>query len=119
MAVPDGATNVTVTYAEPHWDSCDGREGTHGWSSIGVYISFRTGMTPDPLLVYASARIKTAGWSESMTLSSPLGPGQQWTRTLSNGTIAGASLTPGTDGATTRWELAATAAPYGQQVSGC
>jgi hypothetical protein len=120
-AVPDSATAVTRQYAEPHWDSCDGREGTFGWSSIAVILTFRTGMPADSLLPYVSGPMEAADWSKTDTLSSPMGPGQDWARTLADGTHAMASLTPGTidNGATIIWEFSAYAAPHGQHASGC
>jgi hypothetical protein len=120
-ALPDGATEVTRQYAQPHWDSCDGREGTFGWSSIAVIVNFRTDSPADSLLLSASGPMDAAGWSKSRTLSSPIGPGQDWTRTLPDGTLAVASLTPGTmdNGATIIWQISAYAAAHGQHASGC
>jgi hypothetical protein len=32
--VPPNAVDVSRRYDEAHWDSCDGRAGTFGWSPI-------------------------------------------------------------------------------------
>jgi hypothetical protein len=119
-AIPGEAIDVTRQYAEPHWDSCGGREETAGWSSVTVVITFRTDMSHDSLLQYASERLNAAGWSDSGPSSNRLGPTGGWIQSLTDGTSARAQLSPSTtDGATIVWQLTATAPPHGQQVSRC
>jgi hypothetical protein len=120
-AVPAGATGLTRMSAEPHWDSCDGREGTFGWSVIGFYIEFNTTVPAKTLLAIADGRLAASGWQQTGTLSSPLGLSSQWTRTLADGTIARSELSPGTkdNGQTISWSLYAVAPPHGQLTSGC
>jgi hypothetical protein len=116
---PERSARLTSTFVKRN--SCDGREGTFGWSQIAVIVNFRTDMPADSLLLSAGGPMEAAGWSKRGTLSSPIGPGQGWTRTLADGTNALASLTPGTrdNGATIIWQLSAYAPPHGQQASGC
>lgn len=120
-AVPNDAIVVNRQEAAAHWDSCDGRTGTFGWSDIRVIVSFHTTTQPDALNSLADRRMVAIGWTPGPTLASPIGPGRQWTRTLGDGTKAHATLSPWTvdDGQTIRWELTAYAPPHGQRASGC
>jgi hypothetical protein len=121
VAVPDDATSVLRQDVAPHWDSCDGREGTFGFSDIGVYVSFGTSTPPDKLLSRANVRLQESGWSPDVTMNTPLGPVGTWTRTLADGSVARAQLGAGTsdNGQTITWNLSAIAPPHGQRVSGC
>ena len=120
-AVPDDAIVISRQDAAAHWDSCDGRTGTFGWSDIRVIVTFHTTTQPDALISLADGRMVAIGWTPGSTLTSPIGPGREWTRTLGDGTKALASLSPWTvdDDRTIRWELTAYAPPHGQRASGC
>jgi hypothetical protein len=121
VAVPDDATEVRRQDAEAHWDSCDGREGTFGWSDISVYISFKWEADPQELVSLVDGRMATAGWTTSLASSNPLGPGRWWPRQLADGTTADARLDAFTmdNGQTITWELYANAAAHGPHASGC
>jgi hypothetical protein len=86
-----------------------------------VIITFQTTTQPDALISLADGRMVAIGWTPGSTLTSPIGPGRQWTRILEDGTKAQASLSPSTfdDGQTIQWELTAYAPPHGQRASGC
>ena len=120
-AAPDDAVVVNRQESGAHWDSCDGRTGTFGWSDIRVIVAFHTTTQPDALISLVDRRMVAIGWTSGSTLTSPIGPGHEWTRTLGDGTKARASLSPWTfdNGQTIRWELTAYAPPQGQRASGC
>jgi hypothetical protein len=120
-AVPSDATDVSTQYAEPHWDSCDGRPGTEGWSDVTVDVSFSSDRPGQELVGGAAPELAAAAWSVERADTSPLGPYESWTRTLDDGTILHASLGPGTpdNGATIIWYLYASAPPHGRRASGC
>ncbi|MBX6751639.1 MAG: hypothetical protein IRY85_18600 [Micromonosporaceae bacterium] len=117
VALPADATAVNRQFIEPQWDSCDARPETEGWSHIMVLIDFQTELEPEALGEHAGTALESEGWVDDGIVSTPHGPSWRWTRTLDDGTVAHAILSPGMfDGA---WNLAATAPPHGKQVSGC
>jgi hypothetical protein len=106
---------------EPNWDSCDGRTGTFGWDDVTVNVEFRSRVQPHTLVTQADKILEGDGWRRISTLTSPLGPGVRWSRTVAGSTVAMALLAPGTrgDGTGTFWDLDAVAPPQGQRASGC
>jgi hypothetical protein len=119
-AVPAGATDRSAREVEAHWDSCDGRSETAGWTDIGVYLSFRSSVATETMRLAVGSALANAGWSDDGSEPSPLGPTQRWRRTLADGTAARAVLAPSTqDGSAIVWQLSAVAPPHGPHVSGC
>ena len=120
-AVPPAAIDVSEEYGEAHWDSCDGRAGTFGWSEISVILTFGTTLDPSALISYVTGRLEAGGWTMAgQEALSPLGPNQKFSRTLANGTEAVADIGPQMrDGRTVMWSLRATAPPDGPTASGC
>jgi hypothetical protein len=120
VGVPTDAAEVTHQYAKALWDSCDGREGTFGWSDIGVYLTFATTMQPTALLTFVRGQLQGAGWTAGLAGFTPLGQGQRFVRTLANNSEAVAQISPTTrDGDPISWSLSAVAPPQGPRASGC
>jgi hypothetical protein len=121
VAVPNDATAVSRQENEAHWDSCDGRAGTFGWSPISVIVTFRSATEPGVLITQADDRMVAAGWVRGSSLNSPIGPGRTWTRTVADGTNATSQLVTGTtdNGQSITWELSAYAPARGPHASGC
>jgi hypothetical protein len=121
VAVPEDATEVSRQDYEAHWDSCDGREGTFGWSDISVIITFKTETDAEVLVSLVDGRMAMAGWTTSLASSTPFGPGRWWPRQLADASTADARLDAGTydNGQTITWQLYAVAAAHGPHVSGC
>jgi hypothetical protein len=118
--LPPDATNLQRQYAQSHWDSCDGRAGTEGWSDIQVILTFNIVGEPEALLDYAGSHLSEAGWTSESSTPTPLGPSESWTRTLPGGTQARAILGQNARSATDKyWSLMAIAPPKGQRATGC
>lgn len=118
-AIPADAEVLQRQADEPLWDSCDGRAQTAGWDDVTVSVQFRTTQPPETLLAQVQTALSAAGWHGGNDFSTPLGPGGRWTRAGTGTPSATATLTPGTRGNGTYWELDALAPPNGQRVSGC
>lgn len=118
-ALPADAEVTLRQEVEPRWDSCDARAGTFGWDDVTVAVQFRSRTAARTLISDADTALRAAGWQLAGTLSSRLGLGARWTRTVSGTTVANATLAPGSRGEGTYWELDAVAPPQGHRVSGC
>lgn len=119
--IPHNAQVIVRDTGKPHWDSCDGRAGTFGFDPVQVDAEFVTAEAPSALLASAGQTMAAAGWRVEQPLTSPLGPGTEWTRTVPGGARATASLAPGTygPGSETYWDVEAMAPSHGRQASGC
>lgn len=118
-ALPPGASVILRQSNEPQRTSCDGRQGSEGWSSVSVSIEFRTRESTRQLLANAGRFLQAAGRTDRLRLDSPLGPGVRWSRAVPGVGTAAVTLAPGTRGGAPFWNLDAVAPPRGRQASGC
>jgi hypothetical protein len=108
-AVPADARVHYANFQEPHMDSCDGMAGTQGWDDAVVQINFAWTGEAQLLASHVESELTRLGWYDPNY-------SWRWTKTLSNGTVADATLE---DDKYEGWTLFAEAAPVGKQVSGC
>jgi hypothetical protein len=117
-ALPADARVLYDHREEPHWDSCDGRDGTFGWSDVVVQVHFASQVDPQQLRAQVSDDFGALGWS--------LVADGQWTRSargtdvdrvlLEQTSYGGAD---GVDPDETGWTIIAFATPLGTRASGC
>lgn len=104
-----------VMKMEPHRDSCDGMAGTEGWSQVVVQAGFSWSGSSSSLIFQVGAHMVKLGWNLVATLSTSQA---QWSRSLSNGTRAVASLDLDPTGPPW-WEFVVQGPPVGKAASGC
>ena len=114
--LPAGAAVNYRQMFEPHQDSCDGNPATKGWSQVVSQTNFQWSGTPSRLIAMINTRMQNLGWTFSPASGNGQ-PGGEWTKTLTGGTTADATLTAEPGGST--WTLIALAPPVGRAVSGC
>jgi hypothetical protein len=121
VALPPGAQVAQHSDATSRMESCDGRPGTQGWSDIVVSYEFTVSEPPASVLASASTAMARARWTTTGQLHSPLGAGLTWTKPVSSGVSARATLAPATRGLgqPPYWDLSAVVPPAGKEVSGC
>lgn len=62
IALPKNAQIHLRTVADPHWDSCDGRQGTFGWSDVVVDYQFTTNEGGSGVVNTAASTLTSHGW---------------------------------------------------------
>jgi hypothetical protein len=120
-AVPEGAQVLQVGDGTSRRDSCDGRPGTEGWSPIVVAYQFTTDDSSASVVAHASRAMAAQHWTQTSRDEGPLGPVLTWTKTVTSGVTARATLAPEghLSGQPTSWDLTAMVPPAGQAASGC
>jgi hypothetical protein len=121
VALPPRARVTQHSDTTSKMDSCDGRPGTQGWSDIVVSYEFTVAEPPASVLASASKAMARVQWTTTGQLHTPLGLGLTWTKPVSTGVTARATLAPGTRGLgqPPYWDLSAVVPPAGKAVSGC
>lgn len=121
VALPPSAQVSQHSDATSTMESCDGRPGTQGWSDVVVSYQFTVAESSASVLAGASKAMAKARWTPTGQLHSPLGPGLTWTKPVSSGVTARATLAPATRGLgqPPYWDLTAMVPPAGKPASGC
>jgi hypothetical protein len=113
VAIPPGAEIAYRHDEGPHWDSCDGRDGTYGWDDVVFQVHFSSTLSASEIVAGADGALLAKGWSRSGLADGPT----QWIwGTQQRSVGAQAQLTRDPDG---KWTLYATAPPVGRRASGC
>jgi hypothetical protein len=112
LVVPDGAHIIHRNDIEPYQDSCDGLPQTHGWSDVRIEIAFSTSLLAGQLISHGDGQLAARGWSRDEAIP-------MWSKRLSEGTEATATLTPDPELGPSSWTLEASAPPVGRRVIGC
>lgn len=113
-AVPEGAHVLLLQDDGPHWDSCDGRDGTFGWDDVTYYVRFTSDMPAPEVFRAADAALLVEGWTRTG------GDGNAFGSWSPAGTrLAGAEARLSYDVQSRVWGLIATAPPVGRPSSGC
>ena len=121
IALPKNAQVHLRTVAEPHWDSCDGRKGTFGWSDVGVYYQFTTNEGESELVKTAASILTSHGWHVTQQTNAG-GPYLTGRKFLDKTIPLQVTLSPGyqvAGGPISYWDISAFAPPVGPRVSGC
>lgn len=121
IALPENAHVHLRTVAEPHWDSCDGRKGTFGWSDVSVYYEFTTNEGESQLAETAASILTSHGWrvTQQTNAGGPYLIGRKFLdKTIPLKVTLSANYQV-VGGPISYWDLSAFAPPSGQRVSGC
>jgi hypothetical protein len=120
-AVPPRAQVLQVGDGTSRRDSCDGRPGTEGWSAIVVAYQFTTEDSSASVVAHASEAMAAQHWTQTGREEGQLGPVLTWTKTVTSGVTARATLAPQGHASAqpTSWDLSAVVPPAGTAASGC
>ena len=113
VAIPPDADIEARRDDGPHWDSCDGREGTEGWGDVFLQVYFSSSRQTSEILARADDALAVQGWSRTRLLEA----GEAAWTTSQRRVTARAILR--FDYFIGKWILVATAPPVGRRVSGC
>jgi hypothetical protein len=120
-AMPVGVTNISTQNRDSLWTpKCpDNSGGQAGWSAVGVVTQFTTSTPKQQVVDAVNSVLVQQGWSRHDEAFGPdQGLNAHWTKRLSTGTYAEASVYPVPSGSKT-WYLSATAEPPGYALPGC
>jgi hypothetical protein len=92
-AVPAESVPAGSKFADSQWQGCGYESGRFGWSSPPGGTAFRTGLTDQQVVSYASANLGHHGWRQASRHST--GGYGVWTKTLSGGSLARLRLVKG------------------------
>lgn len=120
-ALPPRAQVLQVGDGRSRRDSCDGRPGTEGWSAIVVAYQFTTDDSSESVVTHASRAMAAQHWTQTGRDEGQLGPVLTWTKTVTSGVTARATLAPEgrASGRPVSWDLSAVVPPAGKAASGC
>jgi len=114
-AVPEGVKLNRREFDEPFVDYCD-ETSTRGWTLPTARVNFDWTGAPQEAINLVGQRMQVLGWTLAPGLNQGfLSPVQSWTKRLTEGKVATATLqrTP----APGKWNLTATAPPVGKQLA--
>jgi hypothetical protein len=126
-AIPDGNY---LTLIEPFWDSCDGQEGTFGWSNAVVQAGFHWNSSPESLFQTLDERLRAIGWRNVRNFlgNSKSFASDEWIGELPSGIHASLELIQGQGSSPDQsggeryanaYEFEAIAPPVGKQLNSC
>ncbi len=121
IALPKNADVHLRTIAEPHWDSCDGRKGTFGWSDVSMYYEFTTTEGENQLVKAAASMLTSHGWRVTQQTNAG-GPYLTGRKFLDKTIPLKVTLSPDyqvAGGPISYWNLSAFSLPVGSRASGC
>lgn len=118
-ATPPGVSQVSRSFSEPIWDSCDGVKSSFGWDDVTVNVSFNSnGISDTTIFDHIKHVLQADGWVYDSNSS---GTGAwEWHRDLAPGHHAQVRLLGGAgDDPPNPWDLQATTPPDTHPVKGC